>query len=88
MAVFSIKEFVAHPNLSQIDGCRKDDLCTIAEYYGMSVSRSLIKKKLKAVLLLGLVERGILASQVLEESPGAIAGAMAAVSSEERGKGG
>ena len=48
------------------------------------MSRSLIKKKLKAVLLQGLVERGILASQVLEESPGAIAGAMAAVSSEER----
>ena len=86
MAVFSIEEFVAHPTLSQIDGCRKDDLCTIAEYYGISVSRSLIKKKLKAVLLQGLVERGILASQVLEESPGAIAGAMAAVPSEERQK--
>ena len=47
MAVFSKEEFVAHPTLSQIDGCRKDYLCTIAEYYSISVSTSLKKKTAK-----------------------------------------
>lgn len=83
MTVFSMEEFVANPTLSQLDECRKIDLRLIAEYYSISVSTSLVKRELKAAPLNGLVERGVFNLPAPVESPGSVAGAMAAASPGE-----
>lgn len=83
MAAFDLNKFVANPTLSQFDKCSKDDLCVIAiaEYYGISVSRSLVKRELKTVILNGLVSKGVFNLPASVKSPGSVIGTMAAISS-------
>lgn len=53
----------------------------IAEYYGIPVSSSLVNKELKTVLLNSLISKGVFNLLASVESPGLVAGAMAAVPS-------
>ncbi|XP_034056780.1 uncharacterized protein LOC117536141 [Gymnodraco acuticeps] len=77
---FVLEQFVASPTVGQLDCCRKVDLRLVADHYHVSVSSALVKSELKATLLTGLVEQGVLSRPTSVESPGAVAGAVAAVS--------
>lgn len=59
MALFSLESFVSNPTLKQFDCCRKDVLCIIAAHYDIPVSKPLVKKELKSIILGGLVDRGV-----------------------------
>lgn len=59
MAAFDLSEFVSDPSLNQLETCRKDDLFAIADHYGISVSTSLLKCDLKAVVVEGLISEGV-----------------------------
>lgn len=83
MVAFDINAFVSNPTLSQFDKCRKSDLCEIAEHHCIPVSSSLAKAELKAVLLDGLVSKGVFSFPASVENSGVMVGAMAAVSLAE-----
>ena len=68
---------MASPSVGQLDRCRKVDLRLVADHYHVSVSTALVKSELKATLLTGLVEQGVLSLPTLVESPGTVAGAVA-----------
>ncbi|XP_033998203.1 uncharacterized protein LOC117492193 [Trematomus bernacchii] len=76
----AFEQFVASPTVGQLDWCRKVDLRLVADHYHVSVSSALVKSELKATLITGLVEQGVLSLPILVESPGTVAGAVAAVS--------
>lgn len=57
MSTLDISVFTANPSLAQLDACRKNDLHEVASFYGIGVSTVL----LKAALVSGLVDKGILA---------------------------
>nr|XP_033962821.1 uncharacterized protein LOC117464476 isoform X4 [Pseudochaenichthys georgianus] len=69
---FVLEQFVASPTVGQLDGCRKVDLRLVADHYHVSVSSALVKSELKATLITGLVEQGVLRRPVLVESPGTV----------------
>ncbi|KAF3835476.1 hypothetical protein F7725_028034, partial [Dissostichus mawsoni] len=75
-----MEQFVANPTLYQPACCMKVDLRLIADHYNIFVSTALAKSDLKATLLNGLVEQGVLSLPDSVESPGTVAGAVAAVS--------
>lgn len=64
MATFDIAVFKKNPSLVQLDACRKRDLHEVASGYSISVSTALRKAELKAALVSGLVEKGIVALPV------------------------
>ncbi|CAI5682996.1 unnamed protein product [Oreochromis niloticus] len=64
MATFDIAVFKGNPSLVQLDACRKRDLHAVASFYSISVSTALRKAELKAALVSGLVEKGIVALPV------------------------
>ncbi|CAI5670350.1 unnamed protein product [Oreochromis niloticus] len=64
MATFDIAVFKENLSLVQLDACRKRDLHEVASFYSISVSTALRKAELKAALVSGLVEKGIVALPV------------------------
>ena len=60
MAAFDLDGFISNPTLGKFDRCKKCDLYKLAEYYDISVSISLVKAELKAVLLESLISKGII----------------------------
>lgn len=64
MATFDLNAFVSLPDLSQLDKCKKTELYDIANHYEISVSTSLGKAELKAVVLNGLISKGVIALPV------------------------
>lgn len=58
MAAFDLNTFVSNPTLSQFDKCKKK-LFEIAAHYNILVPASLAKAELRAVLLDGLIGKGI-----------------------------
>ncbi|XP_033972270.1 uncharacterized protein LOC117471407 isoform X1 [Trematomus bernacchii] len=77
---FVLEQFVASPTVGQLDWCRKVDLRLVADHYHVSVSSALVKSELKATVITGLVEQGVLSLPTSVESPGTVAGAVAAES--------
>lgn len=69
MATFDIAVFLANPSLVQLDTYRKRDLHEVASFYGICVSAALRKAELKAALVSGLVEKGIVALPVSASLP-------------------
>ncbi|CAI5669135.1 unnamed protein product [Oreochromis niloticus] len=63
MATFDIAGFTARPSLAVLDVCRKRDLQEVATHYGISVSTGLRKAELKAALVSGLLEKGVVVMQ-------------------------
>ncbi|CAI5677731.1 unnamed protein product [Oreochromis niloticus] len=63
MATFDIAGFTAKPSLALLDVCRKRDLQEVATHYGISVSTGLRKAELKAALVSGLLEKGVVVMQ-------------------------
>ncbi|CAI5669654.1 unnamed protein product [Oreochromis niloticus] len=63
MATFDIAGFTAKPLLAVLDVCRKRDLQEVATHYGISVSTGLRKAELKAALVSGLLEKGVVVMQ-------------------------
>lgn len=57
MDLFDLEGFVHSLTLDKFDKCQKDDLCLIADYFSISVTKSLVKRELKAIVLDGLVTR-------------------------------
>ncbi|CAI5670429.1 unnamed protein product [Oreochromis niloticus] len=70
MATFDISGFMAKPSLALLDVCRKRDLQEVATYYGISVSTGLRKAELKAALVSGLLEKGVVVMQEPPSTPG------------------
>ncbi|KAK7160743.1 hypothetical protein R3I93_008420 [Phoxinus phoxinus] len=64
MAAFDLKAFVSFPDFNQLDKCKKIELHDIANYYEISVSTSLGRAELKAVVLNGLISKGVMALPV------------------------
>ncbi|CAI5682738.1 unnamed protein product [Oreochromis niloticus] len=64
MATFDIAMFKENLSLVQLDACKKRDLHEVASFYSISVSTALRKAELKAALVSGLVEKGIVALPV------------------------
>lgn len=56
MAQFDIKLFLNTPGVEQLDLCHSDDLLEIGAHFGVPVSRHMLKKDVKRLL----VEQGIL----------------------------
>lgn len=69
MSTLDIFVFTANPSLAQLDACRKNDLHEVASFYGIGVSTVLHKAELKAALVSGLVDKGILALQMSPSPP-------------------
>ncbi len=63
MATFDLNDFIKQPSVEKLDNCQKDDLFVIAQHYETFVSRTLLKKDVKACLLAGLIEKGVLIEQ-------------------------
>lgn len=57
---FVLQDFVNNPSVAQLELCRKDYLFLIANHYGVRVSKSLLKRELKALVLAGLAEQAVL----------------------------
>ncbi|CAI5660700.1 unnamed protein product [Oreochromis niloticus] len=70
MATFDISGFTAEPSLALLGVCRKRDLHEVATYYGISVSTGLRKAELKAALVSGLLEKGLVVRQEPPSTPG------------------
>lgn len=87
MAAFNISTFIDNPTLrvrvSLFDKCKKSDLRLIAEHYGIFVPSALAKAELKAVILDGLISRGILSLLASVEASSLGGGAVAASSPGE-----
>uniref|UniRef100_A0A3B1K8B9 Gypsy retrotransposon integrase-like protein 1 n=1 Tax=Astyanax mexicanus TaxID=7994 RepID=A0A3B1K8B9_ASTMX len=60
----SLAAFVQAPSVDLLNVCRKDVLLEIAQHFGISVSKSLVKRELKRIVMEGLVDLGVLASSV------------------------
>ena len=58
--LFDLESFLVVPSLSQVDRCRKDDLAQIADYFGVSYSRQMLKRELKAIVVSKLVELALI----------------------------
>lgn len=69
MAGFDLNAFVFSPDLNQLDKCKKIELRDIADHYDISVSTSLGKAELKAVVLNGLVSKGVITLPVIMSNP-------------------
>ncbi len=80
MATFDLNEFVNQPSAAVLEMCRKDDLFLISQHFEIPVSKTLLKKDLKACLLAGLISKNVLPAvhNVFES-----AGSGAAVAEEE-----
>lgn len=74
MATFDLGEFIKQPNLEALETCRKDDLFIIAQHFEICVSKTMLKKELKACLVAGLLEKGALPLDVEETSEALSAG--------------
>ena len=72
---FVLEEFVASPTVCQLDQCRKVDLRLVADHYHVSVSTALQGYFANWTSWTGGFE-----SAYFMESPGTVAGAVAAVS--------
>jgi hypothetical protein len=70
MATFDLNVFVSRPDLNQLDKCKKTELHAIANHYDISASTSLVKAELKAVVLDGLIGKGVIILPVTMSSPG------------------
>ena len=81
MATFDLNEFVSQPSIAVLETCRKDDLFLIARHFEIPVSKTLLKKDLKACLLTGLINDGVLS--LLEDVPESVE-SVAAVMDEEQ----
>ena len=62
---FDLGRFIANPTHDSIDLCRKADLISMANYYGIDVNPGALKGDLKLVVLQGLVDNGVLAGPIL-----------------------
>lgn len=67
MATFEMTNFIKQPSFEKIDNYPKDDLIIFAQHYEILVSRGLLKKVVKACLLAGLIEKGVLPDAELTE---------------------
>lgn len=59
MSAFDLEAFLFNPTLSQTDNCRKDDLAQIANHFGISHPKQLLKKELKALVVGKVMEMEI-----------------------------
>ncbi|XP_049452217.1 uncharacterized protein LOC125900944 [Epinephelus fuscoguttatus] len=59
-----LDDFVANPELSSLEKCKKAVLFAIANHYSIHVARSLRKDDLRAAVIRGLCDRGILVLSV------------------------
>lgn len=66
-ARFDLEAFLSQPSVEQLDVCRKDDLLQLAAHFGISVPKTILKRVLKPMLSLALVERGIIVVPELPE---------------------
>ncbi|KAJ8364471.1 hypothetical protein SKAU_G00133020 [Synaphobranchus kaupii] len=66
MAASLVQLFLEAPSVDVLDQCRKVDLCSIADHYEISVSRSWVKAEIKQVVLAGLVGQRVLGEGVAE----------------------
>ncbi|XP_077962647.1 uncharacterized protein LOC144410342 [Gasterosteus aculeatus] len=66
-ARFDLAAFLSQPSVEQLDVCRKDDLLQLATHFGISVPKTILKRVLKPMLSLALVERGIIVVPELPE---------------------
>lgn len=64
MATFDLNAFIKQPSLVELETCRKDDLFLLAQHFEISVSKTSLKKDLKACLVAGLVGKGVLPAEV------------------------
>lgn len=69
MAGFDLNAFVFSPDLNQLDKCKKIELHDVADHYDISVSTSLGKAELKAVVLNGLISKGVITLPVIMSNP-------------------
>ncbi|XP_032434188.1 uncharacterized protein LOC116729628 [Xiphophorus hellerii] len=67
MAQFNLEDFLGNLSVQQLDVCRKDDLFEIASYFGINVSKSLLKHDLKSLIISSLVEKGVLSVEMDKE---------------------
>ncbi|KAL3065650.1 hypothetical protein OYC64_015747 [Pagothenia borchgrevinki] len=67
MAYFDLESFLVCPSYEQLDQCRKDYLFEIAQHFSFTVSKQMLKKDLKALVVDELVERGLLVLPVQSE---------------------
>lgn len=54
--MFSLEQFLVNPSLELIAGCKKNKLLLIANHYGISVPKQVVKSELKALVVEKLVE--------------------------------
>ncbi len=62
MATFDLNVFLNQPSAAVLETCRKDDLFLISQYFEIPVSKTLLKKDLKACLVAGLISKNVLPS--------------------------
>lgn len=55
MASFDLEAFVRDPSLDKLDSCRKVDLYVLAEHYDFVVPRTIVKVKLKELIMERLI---------------------------------
>lgn len=58
----NLGEFVTSPSLVMLSSCQKQDLVEIMAHFGILVSKQLLKHELRALVVDGLVNLGVLAS--------------------------
>lgn len=60
MAAFNLTVYVLNPTLTQFNKCKKSDLRELVEHYNIPVSTSLANAEHKAMLLDGLISKGVI----------------------------
>ncbi|GAA6090915.1 uncharacterized protein LOC107724040 [Tachysurus ichikawai] len=81
MVVFELQAFLSAPSLERLDECRKDNLLEIAAHFEMSLSRQLLKREIKKLVVEKLVELHVLSLTV---DPGAVISLSTPIDTEKR----
>lgn len=70
MATFDLNSFIKQPSLEGLKKCRKDDFFHIAQHFEIPVSKTALKRDLKACLTAGLIDRGVVPAENIPEKSG------------------
>lgn len=71
---FVLETFLESPSLEKLNNCRVDDLTEIAVHFNVSFAKPILKRDLKTLVLVKLVELGLIDLPVLPESPEGVPG--------------
>ena len=66
---FDLDNLLANPSLTQLDGCRKDELVQVANHFRIPFPKQILKRNLKALIVGDLVEQGVIVLPVRDELP-------------------